>query len=83
MLTRERKTNGRPGFEPHTYAKALKIATYDPTEEVIPGMQGWGDRVKLNSLYGYVSEQDFNTAKKEFFKNMEAGKYGSNHIAAT
>lgn len=57
-------------------AKALKINTYDPTAEVIPGMQGWEDRLELNSLYGQVSEKKFNIAKKRFFKNVEEQKYG-------
>lgn len=63
------------------FAKNLKSATYDPTEEVIPGMQGWEDRMKLNSLYGHISENHFNAAKKEFFKNVQAGEYGSNRTA--
>lgn len=57
-------------------AKALKIDTYDPTAQVIPGMQGWQDRLELNSMYGQVSEEDFDRAKATFFKNVEAGKYG-------
>ena len=63
------------------YAKGLKLASYDPTVEVVPGMQGWEDRMQLNSLYGHVSEKNFNTAKKEFFENVEAGRYGSNRTA--
>ena len=57
-------------------AKTLKINTYDPTEEVVPGMQGWQDRLELNSLYGQVSEKEFNVAKKKFFKNVADNKYG-------
>ena len=64
------------------FAKNLKSATYDPTEEVIPGMQGWEDRMKLNSLYGHVSEKAFNAAKKEFFKKVEAGEYGKKSTAS-
>ena len=52
-------------------AKNLKINTYDPTEEVIPGMQGWQDRLELNSLYGQVSEKEFNVAKKKFFMSLQ------------
>lgn len=59
-------------------AKALKIDTYDPTAEVIPGMQGWEDRMDLNRLYGQVSEKAFNVAKKKFFKNVADQKYGKN-----
>lgn len=57
-------------------AKALKINTYDPTAEVIPGMQGWEDRLELNNLYRLVSDKEFNAAKKKFFKNVVDEKYG-------
>lgn len=57
-------------------AKALHRKTYDPMAEVIPGMQGWEDRIKLNSLYGRVSEEKFESAKKRFFKNVDEGMYG-------
>lgn len=62
-------------------AKALKINTYDPTAEVIPGMQGWEDRLKLNSLYGYVSEKEFNAAKNIFFQDVKDQKWGTSSIS--
>ena len=61
--------------------KSLSYGTYDPTAEVIPGMQGWEERLELNRLYGHVSGELFTSAKKKFFKDADAGKFGKGSIS--
>lgn len=50
--------------------------TYDPMRPVIPGMQGWEDRMRLNELFGKVNQKEFDKAKERFFQNIRSGKYG-------
>ena len=46
------------------------IQKYDPTAEVVPGMEAWEKRLELNRLYGQVSQHNFDIAKAQFFQHV-------------